>query len=140
MLRKNKFFLLLHDVASLQAVFSLQLFFQSDFVPTALQKVQIVLQNLNQLHQNLNRKTLLSLKWFPDSGIRRDGPIPWPAQSPDLTPLDSFFSGWIKNIVDSENITDIGHLKCRIAASIDTDASQRTEGDRLSFWCLSRNW
>ncbi|CAL1291614.1 unnamed protein product [Larinioides sclopetarius] len=57
---------------------------------------------------------------FPDSWIGRDGPIPWPARSPDLTPLDIFFWGYTKNIVYSKRIADISHLKRRIIAAIET--------------------
>ncbi|CAL1299552.1 unnamed protein product [Larinioides sclopetarius] len=57
---------------------------------------------------------------YPDSWFGRDGPIPWPARSPDLTPLDFFFWGYIKNIVYSERIADISHLKRRIIAAIET--------------------
>ncbi|GBM56783.1 hypothetical protein AVEN_38349-1 [Araneus ventricosus] len=51
-------------------------------------------------------------------------PIPWPTQSLDLTPLDFFFWGYIKNIVYSGNITDISHLKHRIIAAIETVTPQ----------------
>ncbi|GBO17504.1 hypothetical protein AVEN_189164-1 [Araneus ventricosus] len=61
---------------------------------------------------------------FPNSWIRRDGPIPWPARSPDLTPVDFFFWGYIRNIVCSENITDISDLKRRIIAAIETVTPQ----------------
>ena len=36
---------------------------------------------------------------FPDARIGRGGPIPWPPRSPDLSPLDFFLWGYIKNIV-----------------------------------------
>ncbi|GBM40765.1 hypothetical protein AVEN_157907-1 [Araneus ventricosus] len=50
-------------------------------------------------------------------------PIPWPPRSPVLAALD-FFWGYIKNIVYSENITDISHLKRRIIAAIETVTPQ----------------
>lgn len=57
---------------------------------------------------------------FPNARIGRDGPIPWSARSPDLTPLDI-------NIVYSESITNIGHL---ITAAIATpDSAQNLKGD-----------
>ncbi|CAL1279333.1 unnamed protein product [Larinioides sclopetarius] len=70
-------------------------------------------------HFSLSRRKALNGK-YPDSRIGRDGPIPWPARSPDLTPLDFFFWGYIKNIVYSERIADISHLKRRIIAAIET--------------------
>ena len=36
---------------------------------------------------------------FPQHWIGRDGPIAWPPQSPDLTPLDFFFWGYVKDTV-----------------------------------------
>jgi hypothetical protein len=35
----------------------------------------------------------------PDHWIGRGGPIPWPSHSPDLTPSDSFFLGFVKDIM-----------------------------------------
>ncbi|GBM08565.1 hypothetical protein AVEN_69780-1 [Araneus ventricosus] len=61
---------------------------------------------------------------FPNSWIGRDGTIPWPARSPYLTPLDFLFWGYIRNIVYSENITDISDLKSRIIAAIKTVTPQ----------------
>ena len=34
---------------------------------------------------------------FPGRWIGRDGPTPWPPRSPDLTPLDFFLWGYVKN-------------------------------------------
>jgi hypothetical protein len=36
---------------------------------------------------------------FPDRWIGRDGPIRWAPRSPDLTPLDFFLWGHVKNVV-----------------------------------------
>ena len=36
---------------------------------------------------------------FPDTWIRRDGPILWPPRFPDITPLDFFLRGYVKDIV-----------------------------------------
>ena len=33
---------------------------------------------------------------FPERWIGRGGPISWPPRSPDLTPLDFFFWGYVK--------------------------------------------
>ena len=41
---------------------------------------------------------------FPDAWIGRGGPIPWSPRSPDLSPLDFFLWGYIKNIVYAEKI------------------------------------
>jgi hypothetical protein len=44
----------------------------------------------------------------------RSGPIAWPPMSPDLTPLDFFLWGYVKNIVYHVKINDLQHLKARI--------------------------
>ena len=62
---------------------------------------------------------------FPDARIGRGGPIPWPPRSPDLSPLDFFLWGYIKNIVYAEKI----HLQDRITSTIETvtrDVIQKT--------------
>lgn len=57
---------------------------------------------------------------FPGRWIGRAGPIAWPPRSPDLTPLDFFFWGHIKNVVYSEKIRDINHLRERIVTAVGT--------------------
>lgn len=36
---------------------------------------------------------------FPNKWIERGGPVPWPARSPDLTPLDFYLWGQLKTLV-----------------------------------------
>ena len=66
---------------------------------------------------------------FPDAWIGRGGPIPWPPRSPDLSPLDFFLRGYIKNIVYAGKIRNIQHLQERITSAIETvtrDMIQKT--------------
>jgi len=56
---------------------------------------------------------------FPDAWIGRGGPISWPPRSPDLSPLDFFLWGYIKNIVYAEKIRNIQHLQDRITSAIE---------------------
>ena len=51
---------------------------------------------------------------LPDQWIGRGGPIPWPARSPDMTPLDFFFWGFVKDQVFKTPVDDIDELKRRI--------------------------
>ena len=51
---------------------------------------------------------------FPKQWIGRDGPTPWPPRSPDITPLDSFLWGYVKDKVFSTPVPDITNLKARI--------------------------
>jgi len=51
---------------------------------------------------------------FPNGWIGRDGPTPWPPRSPDITLLDLFLLGYVKDEVFSTPVQDITNLKARI--------------------------
>ncbi|GBN73420.1 hypothetical protein AVEN_127760-1 [Araneus ventricosus] len=51
---------------------------------------------------------------FLQRWIGRDAVMAWPPRSPDLTPLDFYLWGYVKQHVYSERINDINHLKQRI--------------------------
>lgn len=56
---------------------------------------------------------------YPARWIGRGGPIPWPARSPDLTPLDYFLWGRLKSLVyDNTKITSELDLLGRISAAV----------------------
>ena len=57
---------------------------------------------------------------FPNGWIGREAPILWPPRSPDLTPMDFFLWGYVKNIVYAEKIRDLVHLRERITAALTT--------------------
>ena len=66
---------------------------------------------------------------FPDAWIGRGGPIPCPLRSPDLSALDFFLWGNIKNIGYAEKIRNIQHLQDRITSATETvtrDMIQKT--------------
>ena len=63
---------------------------------------------------------------FPNRWIGRDGPTPWPPRSPDITLLDFFLWGYVKDKVFSTPVTDITNLKARI-----TDAFATVTEDML---------
>ena len=66
---------------------------------------------------------------FPNRWIGRDGPIPWPPRSPDITPLDFFLWGYVKDIVYKTKVRDIDDLKQRTSnamTTIDEAMLQRT--------------
>jgi len=48
---------------------------------------------------------------FANRWIGRDGPTPWPPQSPDITPLDFFLWGYVKDKVFSTPVPDITNLE-----------------------------
>ena len=53
---------------------------------------------------------------FPNRWIGRAGPTAWPPRSPDITPLDFFLWGYVKNKVFSTPVPDITNLKARITS------------------------
>lgn len=56
---------------------------------------------------------------FPNSWIGRDGPIPWPPRSPDLTPLDFYIWGRAKELVYATEVESRQDLSQRIQAAFD---------------------
>lgn len=56
---------------------------------------------------------------FPDRWIGRGGPTPWPPRSPDMTPLDFFLWGFVKDKVYRTPVTDIVDLRGRIYDAIE---------------------
>jgi hypothetical protein len=57
----------------------------------------------------------------------RDGPIPWPPRSPDITPPDFFLWGYVKDTVYRTPVTSLDELKLRIVAAIETVTPQMLE-------------
>ena len=51
---------------------------------------------------------------FPNRWIGRNGPTPWPPRSPDITPLDFFLWGYVKNRVYRTPVRDVETLQSRI--------------------------
>ena len=51
---------------------------------------------------------------FPNRWIVHDGPICWPPRSPDLTSIDLFLWGYLKDHVFVTPVNDIGELRTQI--------------------------
>ncbi|GBN63446.1 hypothetical protein AVEN_177709-1 [Araneus ventricosus] len=51
---------------------------------------------------------------FPQGWIGRGAVMAWPPRSPDITPLDFYLRGYVKQHGYSERINEINHLKQRI--------------------------
>lgn len=54
-----------------------------------------------------------------DVWIGNGGPTPWPPNSPDLTPLDTFFWGFLKNKIYNNSNHSIESIKNKIRQEID---------------------
>ena len=70
-------------------------------------------------HWGLHVREFLN-ETFPNRWIGRDGPIPWPPRSPDITLLDFFLWGYVKDIVYKTKVQDIDDLKQRISNAMTT--------------------
>ncbi|MCQ7131119.1 DUF4817 domain-containing protein [Salmonella enterica] len=64
---------------------------------------------------------------FPNRWIGRDGPILWPPRSPDITPLDFFLWGYLKDRVYHTKVRDIDDLKRRIVEVVATINARHLE-------------
>jgi hypothetical protein len=60
-----------------------------------------------QVRQILDRR-------YPNSWIGQGEPVNWPARSPDLTPLDYFLWGHLKNYIYREPVNNLEELNDRI--------------------------
>lgn len=56
---------------------------------------------------------------FGENWIGRNGPVAWPARSPDLTPIDFFFWGHLKSVVYETPVETDEELIARIMAASD---------------------
>lgn len=61
---------------------------------------------------------------FGERWIGRGGPVPWPARSPDLTPLDFYLWGEIKRLVYESESESRDELKDKIIAAFETVKAQ----------------
>jgi hypothetical protein len=52
--------------------------------------------------------------YSPGCWVGHDGPIPWPPRSPDITPLDFFLWGYVKDMVYKIPVISLDELKLRI--------------------------
>jgi len=80
---------------------------------------------------------------YGDNWIGRNGPIQWPPRSPDLNSLDFFIWGRAKELVYTEEIRDIEHLKQKIDDAFQTMKAEielnvtTTEIRRRCEMCIS---
>lgn len=59
---------------------------------------------------------MLNLNYLNTTGKR--GTISWPPRSPDLTPLDTFLWGHLKNIVNRKRSNNLEEIKVKIRTEI----------------------
>ena len=74
-------------------------------------------QDGSPVHWGLRVRETLN-RTFQHRWIGRSGPIPWPARSPDVTPLDFFLWGYVKDQVFKTPVFEINELKQRIRDTV----------------------
>ena len=81
---------------------------------------------------------------FPNQWIGRNGPTQWPARSPDLTKLDYFLWGYVKEIVYKDLPTTALNMQQRITDAFENIPREmlrevnRSFGDRINL-CINQN-
>lgn len=55
------------------------------------------------------------IKHFQTSWIGRNGPLPWPPRSPDITPLDFFLWAFAKDLLYQTKIQEIAGLTEKVS-------------------------
>ena len=64
---------------------------------------------------------------FPNRWTGRDGPTSWPPRSPDITSLDFFSWGYVKDKVFSTPLPDITNTKARTTDAFATITEEMLE-------------
>lgn len=72
------------------------------------------------LHLNPSSETQCTKRTLRAAPIDRAAPIPWSPKRLDLTTLDFFFWGYIKNIVYTEKVRDSVYFREQISAAVTT--------------------
>lgn len=95
-----------------------KLFFQQDGCPA---------------HSTLRVRAWLN-EHFPNRWIGRFGPLKWPARSPDLTPLDFFLWGYLKEKVYANELEDdLENLKQKIVEAVASVNEEMLSSTYLEF-------
>ncbi|KAL4130992.1 hypothetical protein QTP88_008352 [Uroleucon formosanum] len=93
-----------------------RMFFQQDGAPA--HNAIIVRRHLDQI--------------FPNRWIGTFDVIPWPARSPDLTPLDFFLWGYLKTVVYADSPVNLQDLK-KIQAACDILSEKQIKAATSNF-------
>lgn len=83
-------------------------------------------------HHALLVRTYLDLV-FPNRWIGRNGPVAWPPRSPDLTPLDFFLWGFLKDKVFRTKPEDLQEMRDRILENCQIPDEEMFARVRKSF-------
>ena len=70
---------------------------------------------------------------FPGRWIGRGGPVRWPPRSPDLTPLDFFLWGYLKDKINCQSFSSLEDLKSKIGEEMSKIGPETLENVQASF-------
>ena len=85
-------------------------------VPLGIRRVMWYQHDGAPSHYYAGARNVLD-RQFPNRWIGRNGPVAWPARSPDMTPLDFFFWGAMKELVYATPVDSELDLVGRIVAA-----------------------
>jgi hypothetical protein len=95
---------------------------------TGNNKIKLLTEYEDTTQKVLFRNAVFAaLMHFSGRRVGHDGPIPWPPRSPDITPLDFFLWGYVKDIAYKTPVTSLDDLKLKIVAAIETVIPQMLE-------------
>ncbi|KAJ8962097.1 hypothetical protein NQ318_018051 [Aromia moschata] len=111
--------------------------FLQHVLPNLLEEVPLgILRQMWYLHDGAPPHFVRQVRDFlnveyPNRWIGRNGPIHWPARSPDLTPCDFYLWGHMKQLVYSEPVNSIEELTARIRVAAETIREDPTDFGRV---------
>lgn len=108
-----------------------------DDVPLATRRRMIFQNDGCPAHHRLTVRRFLDER-FPNRWIGRSGPINWPARSPDLTPLDFYVWGRMKELVYATPVNTREELMERIneaATHLRNNMTERTTRSEIRRRC-----
>lgn len=88
-------------------------------------------------HYAINVRQYLD-RTYPNRWIGRSGPVPWPARSPDMTPLDFYLWGHMKSLIYETPVETEMDLVGRIVAAAGCIADDPGVFDRVQESILRR--
>lgn len=100
---------------------------------SAAEQENLIFQQDGAPAHNSRRATDFLNECFP-TWIGTNGPIRWPARSPDLTPLDFFFWGYVKDMLYKKRYENVGELQtelCHITSSVHHKMIRKSTGSGL---------
>lgn len=119
------------------------LYFLQRVLPNLLLSQNVVMRGLHFQHDGAPSHFSLGVRShlnneFPNRWIGRGGPQAWPARSPDLTVLDYYVWGHMKQLVYSTEVNSREELRQRVVAACENMRSHRQTIGKATRHLLER--